>query len=168
MDPSRDFHHTVLPVLIGFDASRDIADVHLSRIGFLLAVQSADPAKSMVVLGKAYIAEQMLRSTGSGFTLRPVEKRAMPPRLSYRARQKLRRGGPISQAAANKVHHDIGAAVRQFTLDQGGTPPELLPTPAESIKQLERNEQQCIQAEQQPSLFGPGELPTEDPTDDEG
>lgn len=90
MDPSQEFHHTVLPVLIGYDASRDLADVHLSRVGFLLAVQSADPAKSMVRYGKAYIAQQMLRGTAAEFMLRPVEECVVRPLVSYRARQKLR------------------------------------------------------------------------------
>jgi DNA-damage-inducible protein D len=75
------------------------------------------------------------------------------------AEEKLRRSGNIGQAAANRVHHDMGVAVRQFILDQGGTPPEQLPTPEQSIQQLERAEQQRIEAkrqeEQQPTLFLP-------------
>jgi DNA-damage-inducible protein D len=75
------------------------------------------------------------------------------------AEEKLRRSGPIGQAAANQVHYDMGKAVRQFILDQGGTPPEQLPTPAQSIQQLQRQEQQRLEAERraklQPSLFSP-------------
>jgi len=69
----------------------------------------------------------------------------------FRATQadaKLRREteekGPIGQKAANKVHNEMGKAVRQFILDQGGTPPEQLPTPAESIKELQKKEQQRL------------------------
>ncbi|HEV8192327.1 MAG TPA: hypothetical protein VGP82_12740 [Ktedonobacterales bacterium] len=78
----------------------------------------------------------------------------------FRATQvedKLRRRttevGPIGQKAANKAHHDMGKAVRQFILDQGGTPPEQLPTPAESSKELQRKEQQRLEEERQPRLF---------------
>ncbi len=54
---------------------------------------------------------------------------------------------------ANKAHHDMGAAVREFIIDQGGTPPEQLPTPAESIKQIGQKEQKRTEAERQPPLF---------------
>ena len=72
--------------------------------------------------------------------------------------QKLRNDPTIdSQTAANQVHHDTGKAVRQFIIEQGATPPEQLPTPAQSIKQVQRQEQQRIEAEhqagRQPSLF---------------
>ncbi len=75
--------------------------------------------------------------------------------------EKLRREGITGKAAANKAHHDMGAAVRAFIIEQGGTPPEELPTPAESIQQVERKEQWRLQAERQPSLFAA------DPSDDE-
>src|SRR5262249_8330414 len=46
--------------------------------------------------------------------------------MATQADAKLRREteekGPIGQKAANKVHNDMGKAVRQFILDQGGTP----------------------------------------------
>ena len=73
------------------------------------------------------------------------------------AEDKLRRGGNIGQVAANQVHYDMGKAVRQFILDQGGTPPEELPTPTQSIQQLQQAEQKRIEAERQagrqPSRF---------------
>lgn len=46
---------------------------------------------------------------------------------------KLRRGEATTPEEANRAHHDMGNAVRGFILDQGGTPPEQLPTPTESI-----------------------------------
>lgn len=66
---------------------------------------------------------------------------------------KLRRGAASTREEANQVHHDMGKAVRQFILDQGGTPPEQLPTPEKSIKELKRDEQKRIVTERQPSLF---------------
>jgi DNA-damage-inducible protein D len=68
---------------------------------------------------------------------------------------KLRRDPTITtKEQANQTHHQIGAAVRQVILDLGNTPPEQLPTPAQSIKQIERSEQKRIEGERQPSLFG--------------
>jgi DNA-damage-inducible protein D len=77
----------------------------------------------------------------------------------FRATQtdaKLRRSsqdGPIGQDAANRTHFEVGQAVRKTIDDLGGTMPEQLPTPTESIKQLERKEQRRIEQECQPRLF---------------
>ncbi len=67
--------------------------------------------------------------------------------------QRLRNEGVSDKAAANKTHHDVGAAVRAFIVEQGATPPEQLPTPPDSIQQLEQREQQRIAGKLQPSLF---------------
>lgn len=69
------------------------------------------------------------------------------------AEEKIRREGIDNKTAANRAHFNMGAAVRGFILEQGGTAPEQLPTPAESIRQLQRDEQRRIEAERQPSLF---------------
>ena len=71
---------------------------------------------------------------------------------------KIRREEIADKNAANRVHHDVGAAVRRFIIeDLGGTPPEDLPTPAESIQQLQTRERRALegerQRERQPSLF---------------
>jgi DNA-damage-inducible protein D len=90
----------------------------------------------------------------------------------FRATQtedKLRREGITGKAEANRTHHDVGTAVRRFIVEElHGTPPEQLPTPAQSIQQLQRaeaaREQRRLERERQPSLF---DLPDPDP-DDEG
>lgn len=70
--------------------------------------------------------------------------------------QKLHNDPTItSQTDANQAHHDVGVAVRGVIIEQGGTPPEQLPTPAQSIQQIQRQEQKRIEAERQPSLFSP-------------
>jgi DNA-damage-inducible protein D len=51
--------------------------------------------------------------------------------------------------------------VRDTIQRLGGTMPEELPTPAESVRQLERSEQKRLEAERQPSLFS-------EPTEPEG
>jgi DNA-damage-inducible protein D len=77
---------------------------------------------------------------------------------STQAEAKLRREGITGKDAANRAHHDVGAAVRRFITDElGGTPPEELPTPAEGIRQLEARERKRIEEAQdreaRPSLF---------------
>lgn len=70
---------------------------------------------------------------------------------------KLRREGVQTKAEANRTHFGVGREVRATIQRLGGTMPEDLPTPAESIQVLQRREQQRLDAERQPSLF---------PTDD--
>ena len=72
--------------------------------------------------------------------------------------QKLRNDPTITDKdRANDAHHKMGAAVREFIIEQGNPPPETLPTPSESIAQLQRREQKRLaaaeQSERQPSLF---------------
>ena len=76
--------------------------------------------------------------------------------------EKLRRDEVSGKAEANATHYVVGQAVRNTIAELGGTMPEDLPTPTESIQQLQRAEQQRIEAERQPSLF-----PREEPEPDE-
>ena len=74
------------------------------------------------------------------------------------AEAKITREGITAKDAANRAHHDVGAAVRGFIIDTlGGTPPEQLPTPAESIAQAQARERRALEHERanerQPSLF---------------
>lgn len=55
--------------------------------------------------------------------------------------EKLRRDNVQGKAAANQVHYQVGAKVRQTIKDLGGTMPENLPTPEKSIQQLEREQE---------------------------
>lgn len=77
----------------------------------------------------------------------------------FRATQteaKLRREPGIGKSAANQVHHEMGAIVRRVIIEEmGGTPPEELPTPAQSIQQVQAKERRRIEQERQPSLFPP-------------
>jgi DNA-damage-inducible protein D len=68
---------------------------------------------------------------------------------------KLRRGEASTREEANQTHYAMGKAVRQFIADQGGTMPEDLPTPAQSIRQIERAEAKRLEAQRQSSLFPP-------------
>ena len=60
---------------------------------------------------------------------------------------KLRREGITGKDAANATHHAVGREVRDTIQRLGGTMPEDLPTPAESVRQLERSEQKRLEAE---------------------
>lgn len=74
------------------------------------------------------------------------------------AEARIRREGAASKEKANHIHYQVGQQVRRFIIDElEGTPPEMLPTPTESIQTIRAREQQRLQAERQPSLF-----PTED------
>ncbi len=65
--------------------------------------------------------------------------------------------GSVTKAEANATHHAVGREVREAIARIGGTMPEDLPTPAESIQQVERREQRRIEAERQLSLFPPSD-----------
>ena len=54
---------------------------------------------------------------------------------------------------ANQTHYEVGKKVRQTIEELGGTLPEDLPTPTESIQQLQRKEQKQIEERSRPSLF---------------
>ncbi len=69
------------------------------------------------------------------------------------AEAKIRREGVATKAEANRVHHDVGRKVRQTIAELGGTMPEDLPTSAESIQQLQREEQRRLERQRQPLLF---------------
>ena len=76
----------------------------------------------------------------------------------FRAAQteaKLKREPIDNKTDANRAHFEMGKAIRGFIVEQGGTPPEQLPTPPQSIQQLQREEQQRVRAQRQPSLFPP-------------
>lgn len=73
----------------------------------------------------------------------------------------MRREGVDNKGDANRTHYTVGRAVRQAIADLGGTMPEELPTPTESIKQVEQREQKRLEQEAQrriqPPLFGENE-----------
>jgi len=54
------------------------------------------------------------------------------------AEEKLKRDSVKGKLQANKAHFEVGAKVRQTIKELGSTMPENLPTPAKSIKQIER------------------------------
>jgi len=59
-------------------------------------------------------------------------------------KQKLERERVQGKEAANRTHHEVGREVRKTIKRLGGTMPEDLPTPQESIQQLEKKEQRRL------------------------
>ncbi len=72
---------------------------------------------------------------------------------SSQTKQKLEREQVQGKEKANQTHHEVGKEVRDTIRRLGGTMPEDLLTPEESIQQLQRKEQKQIQERLQPSLF---------------
>jgi DNA-damage-inducible protein D len=68
-------------------------------------------------------------------------------------KQKLEREQIQGKEKANQTHFEVGKKIRQTIEELGGTLPEDLPTPKESIQQLEMKELKQLQERSQPSLF---------------
>jgi DNA-damage-inducible protein D len=72
------------------------------------------------------------------------------------AEAKLRREGVKGKQQANKAHYDVGREVRDTIQRLGGTMPEELPTPQESIQQLRRQEERRLQRSPQLQIIEEG------------
>ncbi|SRR6266581_3529305 len=72
-------------------------------------------------------------------------------------KQKLEREQIQGKEKANRTHYEVGKKVRQTIEELGGMLPEDLPTPTESIQQLQRKEQNLLEERSQPSLFDESE-----------
>ncbi len=67
--------------------------------------------------------------------------------------EKLRRDNIQGKQNANRTHYEVGKAVRKTIEDLGGTMPENLPTPTDSVKEVKEKERKRIAQQTQPSLF---------------
>jgi DNA-damage-inducible protein D len=77
----------------------------------------------------------------------------------FRATQtdaKLRRESIQGKDKANQTHYEVGRKVRQTIEELGGTLPEELPTPDESIQQLQTKEKKRLKAGPQMPLLAEG------------
>ena len=110
-------------VEIGSGAQREIADIRLSRYGVLGAKDihaHKGLKKSQKILdhmGSTELAANLFRAT--------------------QTEEKLKRENVQGKRQANKAHYEVGEKVRATIKELGGTMPEALPTPAQSIKQVE-------------------------------
>ncbi len=69
------------------------------------------------------------------------------------AKQRLEKAQVRGKDKANVTHHRVGRIVRKAIEEAGGTMPEDLPTPAESIQELQRKEQKRLKQSPQDFLF---------------
>ena len=60
--------------------------------------------------------------------------------------QKLRRDNVKTEIEANKTHYNVGAKVRKTIKELGGIMPEDFPTPAKSLKQLEKENKKMLKS----------------------
>lgn len=67
--------------------------------------------------------------------------------------RQLRDEGSTGKEIANQTHYTVGKEVRAAIERIGGTMPEALPTPAQSIKELEQQERQRARTRLQPPLM---------------
>jgi DNA-damage-inducible protein D len=70
--------------------------------------------------------------------------------------RKMADEGVTGKGIANDTHYAVGREVRAAIERIGGTMPEELPTPEQSIQQVERAEQERARARLQPPLFPSG------------
>jgi DNA-damage-inducible protein D len=70
--------------------------------------------------------------------------------------EKLRREKIQGKERANQTHYEVGKKVRQTIEELGGTMPEELPTPQESIQQLKRKEERRLHQGPQLTLLPEG------------
>ncbi|MDQ2809792.1 MAG: DNA damage-inducible protein D [Chloroflexota bacterium] len=69
------------------------------------------------------------------------------------AEEKIRREGVQGADAANAAHYAVGRKVRQTIAELGGTMPEDLPTPTQSIQDVERAEKRRLAQGPQLGMF---------------
>ena len=53
------------------------------------------------------------------------------------AEEKLKRENVQNKQRANNTHYEVGKKVRETIRELGGTMPEAMPTPEQSVKQIE-------------------------------
>jgi DNA-damage-inducible protein D len=71
--------------------------------------------------------------------------------------EKIRRENIQGKEAANQTHFEVGQVVRDTIRQLGGTMPEDLPTPDQSIQQIEQAELKRLKKDPQLPLFGEDE-----------
>lgn len=174
-NPNHHFVRVTEMISLGKGAEREVETWLMSRYVCYLAVQNANPGKTIVAQAQTYFAIQtrraeLLLASNSPLTeeeekrlLLRNEMRKHNTQLAgaannagvknlFRATQTedvLRKNEIKGKNNANRIHKEIGAKVRKAIRDIGGTMPENLPT-TESIKRLE-NKQKRLDAKKEGS-----------------
>jgi DNA-damage-inducible protein D len=75
------------------------------------------------------------------------------------AADKIRRDGVVGKDAANQTHYNVGQVVRRTITELGGTMPEDLPTPEQSIQELQAEQLRRLRQGDQLALFDEDDPP---------
>ena len=150
------------PITGGKGNIQYVNDYKLSRYACYLIAMNGDPRKKVIADAQNYFAVQTRKQeiTEEEYERLAEENKRLFRRkkMNYRedildnieseelganifrisqTEAQLRKQGNISEKDANNIHYDIGKNVRDAIIKNGNLPPEKLPTPIKSIKEIE-------------------------------
>ena len=132
---------------VGANLQRSIQDIVLSRYACYLIAMNGDPRKEVIALAQTYFAvkthEQEQLELQKEDSLR-LQIRQDIKEHNISLAEAANQAGIKGKPQANKVHHDVGAKVRQTIKELGGTMPEDLDTPTKSIQQIKKERQKKL------------------------
>ena len=132
---------------VGANLQRSIQDIVLSRYACYLIAMNGDPRKEVIALAQTYFAvkthEQEQLELQKEDSLR-LQIRQDIKEHNISLAEAANQAGIKGKPQANKVHHDVGAKVRQTIKELGGTMPEDLATPTKSIQQIKKEKQKQL------------------------
>ena len=132
---------------VGANLQRSIQDIVLSRYACYLIAMNGDPRKEVIALAQTYFAvkthEQEQLELQNEDSLR-LQIRQDIKEHNISLAEAANQAGIKGKPQANKVHHDVGAKVRQTIKELGGTMPEDLDTPTKSIQQIKKERQKKL------------------------
>ena len=132
---------------VGANLQRSIQDIVLSRYACYLIAMNGDPRKEVIALAQTYFAvkthkqEQLELQKEDSLRLQ-IRQDIKEHNISLA--EDANQAGIKGKPQANKVHHDVGAKVRQTIKELGGTMPEDLATPTKSIQQIKKEKQKKL------------------------
>ena len=132
---------------VGANLQRSIQDIVLSRYACYLIAMNGDPRKEVIALAQTYFAvkthEQEQLELQKEDSLR-LQIRQDIKEHNISLAEAANQAGIKGKPQANKVHHDVGAKVRQTIKELDGTMPEDLATPTKSIQQIKKEKQKKL------------------------
>lgn len=132
---------------VGANLQRSIQDIVLSRYACYLIAMNGDPRKEVIALAQTYFAvktheQEQLELQKEDILRLQIRQDIKEHNISLA--EAANQAGIKGKPQANKVHHDVGAKVRQTIKELGGTMPEDLATPTKSIQQIKKEKQKKL------------------------